>query len=259
MADVQPAGAASSDACEGGGYEVLGQSAGDGEFEGTVPAPADLIHVQGVYNQFDIRPADFAVLNYAFTGAPNEEDITGGNFTPVYESKIPDHRGLVLNSAITLELDEDDMVIERSGTGGLTMKVQAKDCAQGGIFQMEVERGDNTRTRVVHRLAGTDPADPTTAFYFDNPNFRERIGQFLGDDCLSVETGPPSQFCVQVSARTNIANGLSEDFLVRDSAQVAERIPQPECGTAAIPHDRPLRWHVGLGRRQRRSDGHGHR
>ena len=148
VADVQPAGAASSDACEGGGYEVLGQSAGDGEFDGTVPAPADLIHVQGVYNEFDIRPADFAVLNYAFTGADNEEDITGGRLTPVYESKIPDHRGLVLNSAVTLELDEDDMVIERSGTGGLTMKIQAKDCAQGGIFQMEVERGDNARTRV---------------------------------------------------------------------------------------------------------------
>ncbi len=230
VADVQPAGAASSDACEGGGYQVLGQSAGEEEFEGTVPAPTDLIHVQGTYNQFDIRPTDFAVLNYAFTGAPNEEDITGGRFTPVYESKIPDHRGLVLNTAITLELDEEDMVIERSGTGGLDMKIQAKDCAQGGIFQMEVERGDNTRTRVVHRLAGTDENDPATAFYFDNPNFRERIGQFLGDDCVSVETGPPSQFCVQVSARVNIANGLSEDFLVRDSAQVATRIPQPECG-----------------------------
>ena len=139
------------------------------------------------------------------------------------------------------------------------MKIQAKDCAQGGIFQMEVERGDNTRTRVVHRLAGTDPADPATAFYFDNPNFRARIGQFLGDDCVSVETGPPSQFCVQVSARVNIANGLSEDFLVRDSAQV--RDPHPPAGVRTGPprHDRPLRWHVGLGHRQRGSDGHGHR
>ena len=91
-ADTPTAMAASSDACDGGNYQVLGTS-GATRFRGTVPAPEGTFRVQGTYNQFDVRASDFAILNYAFTGAPNEEDITGGRFTPVYESKIPDHRG----------------------------------------------------------------------------------------------------------------------------------------------------------------------
>jgi len=103
------------------------------------------------------------------------------------------------------------------------MKLTANDCASGGIFQMEPERADGTRTRFVHRLA-------TSAFYYDNPRFRAHLGQFLGDDCTSPETGPPGRFCVQVKPRVNIGNDVSRRFVVRDSAQVAERVPQPACG-----------------------------
>jgi hypothetical protein len=104
-----------------------------------------------------------------------------------------------------------------------SMTISAKDCAQGGLFQMEPERGDGTRTRIVHRLADE-------AFYFDNANFRARLGDFVGSACASVQTGPPSQFCVQVRPRVNIGNNVSADFVVRDSAQVAERVLQPACG-----------------------------
>jgi hypothetical protein len=186
--------------------------------------------VQGTYTQFDVRSSDFAVFNYAFTGAANAQDITGGRFTPVYESKIPDHRGLVLTSGIGLKVGGADLVLSRTGTAGLSMKIQARDCAQGGIFQMEPTRGDNTRTRIIHRLAGSDPNAATTAFYFDNANFRSKLGQFLGADCQSPQTGPPSTYCVRVTPRVNIANGLSANFVVRDSPQVATRIPQSECG-----------------------------
>ena len=41
-----------------------------------------------------MRSADVAVLNQAFTGAANAMDMTGGRFTPVFASKVPDHRGL---------------------------------------------------------------------------------------------------------------------------------------------------------------------
>jgi hypothetical protein len=224
---TQPALASKSGSC--GSYQVLGQS-GSSAFDGAVPAPSGVFHVQGTYTQFDVRSSDFAVFNYAFTGAANPQDITGGRFTPVYESKIPDHRGLVLTSDIGLNVGGADLVLSRTGTGGLSMKIQAKDCAQGGIFQMEPARGDNARTRIVHRLAGSDPTSATTAFYFDNANFRSQLGQFLGADCQNPQTGPPSTYCVQVTPRVNIGNGLSADFVVRDSAQVATRIPQAECG-----------------------------
>jgi hypothetical protein len=214
-----PAQAASSKGCVGGGYTVLGKS---GEFKGTVPAPAGRFLVQGRYTQFEVDPTNFAVYNQSFTGAPNELDQTGGRFTPIYASKVPNLRGLRLSSGIELEVKDTEVRLIRSGTG-VSMSLQAKDCASGGIFQMEPERSDGTRTRIVHRLA-------PSAFYYDNPNFRARLGQFLGSGCTSQATGPAGQFCVRVSPRVNIGNNISPRFTVRDSAQVATRIRQLPCG-----------------------------
>ena len=182
--------------------------------------------------------------------------MTGGRFTPVFASKVPDHRGLALTSAITVELDEEDLELSRTGTG-LSMKIQAKDCAQGGIFQMEPQRSDGTATRITHTLA-TSATPGLTPFYFDNPNFRARVGQFLGSDCTSVVTGPPSQFCVQVTARVNIANDLSPR--VRGPRQRAggdpgRRSPPATPPTPVTPSVRHCGGDVGLGRRQRRPDG----
>ena len=176
-----------------------------------------------------MRAADFAVLDYAFTGAPNEEDMTGGRFTPVWGSKVPDLRGATLAGDVSVEIGEDELAIMRSGSG-VSIKIQAKDCAQGGIFQMEPERSDGQLTRMVHTLAHS--ADPALRpFFFDNPNCRAIVGQFLGDDCTSIETGPPSTFCVEGRTRVNIGNDFSPSFVARDSAQVAEQVLQPECNT----------------------------
>ncbi len=233
-----PAVAKKGGACDGAGFSIVNTTTGavvaSGEdVETTVSADslgAETFGVRGRYVSYDVRLSDFAVLDYAFTGAPNEEDMTGGRRTPVFESKVPDHRGLALSSGIQVTLDDEKIELMRTGTG-VSMKIQSKDCAQGGIFQMEPEREDGTRTRITHTLAtAEDPA--LTPFYFDNPNFRAREGQFLGSACTSVTTGPPSQFCVQVSPRVNIANNFSPDFVARDSAQVADRVPQPDCNTA---------------------------
>jgi hypothetical protein len=94
---------------------------------------------------------------------------------------------------------------------------------------MEVERTDGTRTRITHTLVQNNGA--LTPFFFDNPNFRARVGQFLGDACTSVTTGPPSTFCVQVATRVNIANDFSSKLILRDSSQVATRVPQADCNT----------------------------
>lgn len=218
------------------GYSVLGKA---GAFDGTVAAPTGPFLVQGKYNEFTIDPQDFAIYDYAFTGAANPLDITGGQRPGVYASKVPDHPGLVLTSPITLEIKEDGVEIGRSGTGGLSRNIQAKDCANGGIFQMEPERGDGIRTRIVHRLAAG-------AFYFDNANFRAHLGEFLGSECTRTVTG-----VVQVR-RPRQRPGSHPDPAGRVRAGLhqhhrTERNP------------RPLRRHVHLGRRQRRSHGDGHR
>jgi hypothetical protein len=214
--------AASSRFCDGS-YTVLGKTGTDTRFRGTIPAPAGRFLVRGKYTQFEIDPSTFAIYNYIFTGAPNDGDMTGGRPVPVYASKIPDHRGLALTSGISLELRREDMTISRTGTSGLSMKIQAKDCAQGGIFQMEPSRGDGTRTRIVHQLAAP-------VFYFDNPHFRGHLGEFLGSGCRDARTGPPSDFCVRVTPRVNIASDAAPKLILRDSAQVATRIRQSSCG-----------------------------
>ena len=94
-----PAQAASSKFCTGGSYTVLGQTGTKDRFRGTVAAPAGRFTVQGKYTRFTIDPATFAIYDYAFTGAANPGDLTGGRATGVYASKVPDHRGLALSDS----------------------------------------------------------------------------------------------------------------------------------------------------------------
>ena len=88
---------------------------------------------------------------------------------------------------------------------------------------MEVERGDDTRTRVVHQLGDG-------MFHFDNPNFRAHLGEYVGSGCVDPQTGPPSDTCVRVTPRVNIGSDAAPNLIVRDSSQVATRIRQDECG-----------------------------
>src|SRR3954467_3862534 len=229
--------AAKSDGCLGGGFSLVNKTTNavvaSGTVDTSIPAAdfgTDRFAVKGLYNEFDVGLADFAVFDYAFTGAPNPLDMTGGVRTPVWASKQPDHRGLVLTSPISVTAGDGDLVISRSGTGGLTMKIQAKDCAAGGNFQMEVQRGDGTRTRITHTLVQNNGA--LTPFYFDNPNFRAHVGEFLGSDCTSITTGPPSKLCAKVTTRANIAHDVPKNSVLRDSSPVAQRISQSDCNTA---------------------------
>lgn len=240
------ASAASSKGCEGGGFTVLGKS----QVKTTLAANTlgTSFHVQGKYVQFDIDSASFGIRNYILTGAPNAKDITGGVPTPVFASKLPDHRGLVLTSAASIDLKDEGLEITRTGTG-LTMKIQAQDCATGGIFQMEVERADGTSTLFTHTLAEGGSNPKLTAFYFDNRNFRNREGDVL----------PYKTTTVTVAARTNFGNDFSAKFVGRDSPQAATRRQEPTCvnlittrtgGTATVNNCGAVtRWDVQSGGR----------
>jgi hypothetical protein len=219
--------AASSNGCEGGGFTVLGLR---GEVKTDVPTaglPATFL-VKGKYVEFTVVAKSFGIVNYTFTGAANPLDITGARRTVVFASKTPDHRGLVLNGPVEVELKDTDLVLQREGPG-LSMKLQAKDCANGGLFQMEPERGDGTATKITHKLA-------SGVFYFDNPNFRAREGDVV----------PFKDTTVTVTPRINFANDVSKKFVGRDSPQVATRIlqgcvntvpaPRRPGGTATVDH-----------------------
>jgi hypothetical protein len=213
--------AASSQGCVGGGFAFLGLS---GDQRGSIPAggvPGSFL-VKGKYVEFTIDAATFGLRDWTLTGAPNPLDITGGRRTVVFASKMPDHRGIVLNSDITVDSSGEALVLTRTGPG-LTMKIQAKDCANGGVFQMEVARADGTATVFTHILADG-------VFYYDNPNVRDRLGErlpcsgILPDGTVVECNGANPDGTVTVTARVNFSNDLSDKFVGRDSPQVATRI-----------------------------------
>ena len=213
--------AASSAGCEGGGFalRLADGTTLSGEQDVTVPASQlnGTLQVRGTYVGWDIDAATFGVFDYAFTGAPNPLSITSGQRVVAFASKVPDHRGLRLSGPATVEMKEENLEISREGSG-LSMKLQAKDCAQGGVFQMEPERSDGTPTRITHTLgAGT--------FYFDNPNFRAREGDVV----------PYKDTTVVVPSRINFANDAAPRFVGRDSPQVANRVTQGCVNTVPAP------------------------
>jgi hypothetical protein len=228
--------AAASAGCDGGGFNLLSLT---GDQRGAVPAgavPSSFL-VKGKYIEFTVDSATFGVRDWTLTGAPNSLDITGGRRTVVFASKMPDHRGIVLNGDVQVDSNGEALVISRSGPG-LTMKIQAKDCANGGVFQMEIERADGTATVFTHVLGDG-------VFYFDNPNVRDRIGEklpcsgVLPDGTLVACNGANPDGTVTVTARVNFANDFSSKFVGRDSPQVATRI------ATGCPNNIPNPFHPG--------------
>lgn len=223
---VDPAVAATSVACQGGDFRVV---LPDGRtlsgYTGWKIAPSalpahSLVHVQGTYVQFDFDASTFDVYHYALTGAPNPLDMTGGIPTELFASKLADLKGQTLDAGdLEVQLSPQSAVIRRRGVAA-GMKLQLKDCAQGGVFQIEPDQ----QTVFTHRLAAG-------VFYFKNPltgkiNFGNgadvigkdspqvatklaqygdgsvwrveaggRMGMVLGEDAIELAPGAP--VCVQ--------------------------------------------------------------
>jgi hypothetical protein len=114
------ASAASSKGCDGGGFtlRLADGSSVKPDFRGSIAAsklPAGTrVKAVGKYVTFDIDPASFATYDYAFTGAPNPLDQTGGRRIVLYAGKVPDHRGLTLTNAASIRLDKENLELSRT-------------------------------------------------------------------------------------------------------------------------------------------------
>jgi hypothetical protein len=228
--------AASSAGCDGGGFSLLGLS---GKQKTLVAAGrvGNNFLVKGKYVEFSVDASTFGVRDWTLTGLPNPLDITGGRRIIVFADKIPDHRGLALTGDVSVDINKESLVIQRTGPG-LSMKIQAKDCANGGVFQVEVERADNGATVFTHVLGDG-------VFYFDNPNVRDHLGEnipcsgILPDGTPVVCNGANPDGTVTVTARVNFANDFSPEFVGRDSPQAATRIAR------GCPNNIPNPFHPG--------------
>ena len=187
-ASTAPVAAATSTACQGGDFRAVLPSgkvlSGNTTFKLTsrdVPA-GSRITMAGKYIEFTFDVSTLNVYDYTLTGAANPLDLTGGVRTPLFASKVADLGGRTLDSGqLEIQLSPQSAVIKRSAS--IKMKIQAKDCAQGGVFQAEPEAG--TALPVTHTLA-------PGIFYFVNPytgkvNFGNGAG-VIGKDSPQVAT-----------------------------------------------------------------------
>jgi hypothetical protein len=197
--------AASSRLCEGGGWVLTQQG--------------NTMLVRGRHVQFDVDLSTMGVRNWTLTGAPNPGRLVERP-TMIFSEKTPLH-GATLTRTDRLRNDRGDLVFIRTN-GVVEVKIQAKDCSQGGIFQMEIERGDASVTRFRHVLA------PET-FYFDNPNFRAREG-----DVVPFSNAAGAMTNITITPRINFGSDTSAQLVGRDSPQAATRVSQRAC-TNQIP------------------------
>ncbi|MEF2975652.1 hypothetical protein [Subtercola sp. YIM 133946] len=153
------------------------------------------IAVRGVNVGFDISPTTLGVYNYTLTGAPDAQRMVTKP-TAIFASKVPtltaaQRSGTTLKS---LELKDDTLTVLFTTAAG-KVKVQAKDGAQGGIFQLETEFA--VPVEFVHTLA-------PGIFYFVNP-FTNKVN--FGDGTDAVTSGA----------------GAHQMLLGKDSPQVATK------------------------------------
>ncbi|MGG7305982.1 hypothetical protein ACQXVK_02200 [Curtobacterium sp. AB451] len=202
LAGVAPANA-SGKTSTGGDYAVTlngttTNPAPGKDFKVKDVAVSGTIAVRGKHNGFDIRTADLGVYDYTLTGAPDTQRMVTKP-TVVFASKVPSLTAAQLAGAKLSSLEvRDDTLVAIFATGAGKLKVQAKDGAQGGIFQMETEFAQPVT--FTHTLGAG-------LFYFTNP-YTGKIN--FGDGTPAVTSG----------------SGAHQMLLGKDSPQVATKTSQ---------------------------------
>jgi len=184
--------------------------------------PTGRIAVRGVNNGFDIDVATLGVYDYTLTGAPDTQRMVTKP-TVVFASKVPTLTPAQLAGATITRLEvKDDTLVVLFSTAGGKFKIQAKDGAQGGIFQMESEFG--APVEFTHTLGAG-------LFYFVNQytgkvNFGDGVDpvtsgadahqMLLGKDSPQVatktlQTGTVTKWLVQSGGR--LGGVLGEDAI----------------------------------------------
>lgn len=135
------------------------------------------VTVSGRHNSFTIDPATLGVYDYTLTGAADAQRMVTTP-TVVFASKVPTLTSAQLSGVRLSRLEvKDDSVVAIFTTTAGKLKIQAKDGAQGGIFQMEPEFA--APVEIVHTLA-------PGVFYFVN-EFTGKVN--FGDGKDAVATG----------------------------------------------------------------------
>jgi hypothetical protein len=199
--------AAKAGTCERFTVTVGGQSF-TGDQNRVIPASqvGQTIAVSGRYVEFSVLASTFEVRDYTLTGANSprpDKNLPLDAPSVVFTSKLPLH-GDTLDSALSLDLNNEGVVLERNGTRQ-DMKIQAKDCAQGGLFQMEPEPGTVERNTLGadYRFTEQRPDGPlcithTAGLFsaYDSPELATLISNTARQSNWQVESGGRVGFVV---------------------------------------------------------------
>jgi hypothetical protein len=161
-------------------------------------AASGTIAVRGRNVGFDIDSSTLGVYNYTLTGAPDAQRMVTSP-TVIFASKVPTLSAAQRAGATIKQLEiKDDTLTVIFTTSLGKYKIQAKDGAQGGIFQMETEFA--APIEFVHTLG-------SGIFYFTN-SFTGKINFGNGTGAVTA---------------TQSATGYHQMLLGKDSPQVATK------------------------------------
>ena len=204
-----PVQAAKGGTCQG--YTVsTGGRTYTGDQQRTIPASqvGPTISVSGRYTKFSVVSSTFETRNYTLTGADSprpDKDLPLTGPSVVFTSKLPVHND-TLTGALTLGLGNEGVSLERSGARH-DIKITAKDCAQGGLFQMEPEPGTNERNTLGPDYRYTQQQQPSGRLCITHVS-----GRFSAYDSpelatLASHTATQSTWRVQAGGRIGFVVG----------------------------------------------------
>jgi len=204
---ASPVQAAKGGTCQGFTVSTGGQTY-SGDQDRTIRASqvGDTISVSGRYVRFSVVSSTFETRNYTLTGADSprpDKNLPLNAPSVVFTSKLPVHDD-TLNSALSLDLNNEGVVLERSGATQ-DMKIQAKDCAQGGLFQMEPEPGLTERNMLGpdYRYTEQRPSGPLCITHvsgrfsaYDSPELADLVSNTDSQSDWRVQSGGRIGFVV---------------------------------------------------------------
>jgi hypothetical protein len=176
-----PADAAASAFCNPNGFTLTaGGKTYQGAQQGRVPlAAGQKIQLDGRFADFTVDADTFRVENYQLTSS-----LTNGRTVQIFASKTPN--GARLSGDVDFQLSGDSLLLIRKGN--VKMKVQAKDCEQGGIFQLE----SDSPITMTHKLGAGDGPSP-----FAYPAGQAGTGKLCFTDRASVNGYDSPQFATR--------------------------------------------------------------
>lgn len=181
--------------------------------------------VRGRFVQFNVNLNTFAVSNHILTGVAAPDQITAQR-TPVFAKRIPKAQ-LTGKLEMRIRAKGQNLVMERGGSK-VDMKIQAKDCDQGGIFQMEPEPTTTEANTLAAGFKYCFQASPTSRRFFTN-------GIVLGYDSPQTAT-----FISGTNTRAiwSVQDGGRIGMVVGEDAVEALRL-EGTAAQAACPHQTP--------------------